>query len=135
MKKTFSPSPHACKQALILMLFEVFNCYAKNYGKITKPLIFFYSQCPHMFLTLPSQVLHMFLRTARSFYDSLWYLHTYILTYLRTYLRTSHLPGNSSYTKTPLPKSVPNDTSSCSKFFLGAKIQKMTKIEPKTRLF
>ena len=34
--------------------------------KITKPLIFFYSQCPHMFLTPPShvplQVLHMFLK-------------------------------------------------------------------------
>ena len=28
-----------------------------------------------------------FLRTARSFYDSLWYLRTYILTYLRTYVQ------------------------------------------------
>ena len=29
----------------------------------------------------------------------------------------SHLPGNSSYTKTLLTKNVPNDTSPCSNFF------------------
>ena len=47
----------------------------------------------------------------------------------------SHLPGNSSYTKTSLTKSVPNDTSPCSKFFFRVEIQKITKIEPKNPLF
>ena len=109
--------------------------------KITKPLIFFYSQCPHMFLTLPSQVLHMFLRTARSFYDSLWYLHTYILTYLHTYVRTyvrtyvqvifqgTHPTLKLLYQKVSqmIQVHVPN-------FFFRAEIQKMTKIDPKTPL-
>ena len=55
-----------------------------------------------------------FLRTARSFYESLWYL----LTYLLTYVRTSHLWEKSSYTKTYKTKNVRNYTSQCSKFFL-----------------
>ena len=63
-----------------------------------------------------------FLRTARAFYDSLWHLRTYILTNLHTYEHTyKSLLKKSSYTKTSLTKKVPNDTSTCSKFFLGGR--------------
>ena len=46
----------------------------------------------------------------------LWF--TLALTYVRTYILTNKsLLKKSSYTKTSLTKKVPNDTSTCSKFF------------------
>ena len=86
----------------------------------------------------------IFLRTARSFYDSLWhlrtYIHTYELTYLRTYILTNILTNKSllkksSYTKTSLTKKVPNDTSTCSKFFFRCRNPKNDRDRAKKTLF
>ena len=45
-------------------------------------------------------------------------LHTYLRTYILTNILTNKsLLKKSSYTKTSLTKKLPNDTSTCSKFF------------------
>ena len=49
------------------------------------------------------------LRTARSFYESLWYL--------RTYLRSSRLPRKSSYTKNYKTKKCPKLSKLMFQFF------------------
>ena len=66
------------------------------------------------------------LRTARSFYVSLWYLLTYLLTYVQVIFRRSHLTLKLIIQKMSkiLQVHVPN-------FFYFAKIQKMTKSGPK----
>merc|ERR1712240_694328 len=77
-----------------------------------------------------------FLRTARSFYDSLWHLRTYIHTYELTYILTNKsLLKKSSYTKTLLTKKVPNDTSTCSKFFFRGRNPKNDRDRPKKTSF
>ena len=56
----------------------------------------------------------------------LTYLRTYIHTYEHTYVRTNKsLLKKSSYTKTSLTKKVPNDTSTCSKFFFRGRNPKI----------
>ena len=77
------------------------------------------------FVNLRYFALHsLFLRAARSFYDSLWYLHTYAHTY------------KSSFRETILHKDLLNKkVSKWSKFFGGAEIQKLTEKEPKNPLF
>ena len=74
------------------------------------------------------------LRTARSFYGSLWYLLTYLRTYVRTYVqvifRRSHptLKLIKQKMSEIIQVNVPN-------FFYFAEIQKMTKLGPKNRFW
>ena len=72
----------------------------------------------------------LFLRTARSFYESLWYLLTYVLTYVQVIFRRSHLTLKLIKQKTSeiIQVNVPN-------FFYFAEIQKMTKLGPKNRFW
>ena len=74
----------------------------------------------------------VFLRTARSFYGSLWYLRTltYVLTYVQVIFRRSH----------PTLKLIKQKMSEIIQvnvpiFFYFAEIQKMTKLGPKNRFW
>ena len=89
---------------------------------------------------LSGTCVHYFSNVMELFKDRkvlLWFtlVLTYVLTYILTYLRTSHLPGNSSYTKTLLTKNVPNDTSPCSKFFFWGRNPKNDRGRVKNPLF
>ena len=64
------------------------------------------------------------------------YEHTYEHTYELTYILTNKsLLKKSSYTKTSLTKKVPNDTSTCSKFFFRGRNPKIDRDRPKKPSF
>merc|ERR1712035_152490 len=71
-----------------------------------------------------------FLRTARSFYGSLWYLRTYLRTYVQVTFRRTHptLKLIKQKMSEIIKVNVPN-------FFYFAEIQKMTKLGPKNRFW
>ena len=85
-------------------------------------------------LALLISVVWIFLRTARSFYGSLWYLLMYLLTYLRTYVQVifRRIHPTLKLIKQKMSKilqvNVPN-------FFILLKSKKMTKLGPKNRFW
>ena len=97
-------------------------------------------RCKNLLIWSQADVLFMriFLRTARSFYGSLWYLRTHLRTHLRTYLRTYvQVIFEGSHPTLKLTKqkmseiiqvNVPN-------FFYFDEIPKMTKLGPKNRFW